>query len=227
MSYRTGPKIVTDGLVLCLDAADRNSYPGTGSTWGDLSGNGNNGTFGASTAAPTFSSSNGGCIVFDGSNDYVSTSFAINGTNSFTACCWFKLNTVVKNWHSIVDAYKDSIDRNFQLWVHNNSKLYIYHLGTAHSGDGLLAINTWYNAVFSYSGSGNGILYLNNFVLNASIPKGAGTGGNINVNIGARTDLNSSSHTDGNIAQFSIYNRALSANEVRQNFEATKGRFGL
>ena len=210
--------------MLCLDAADRNSYPGSGSTWGNLSGNGNNGTL---VNGVGYNSGNSGSLSFDGVNDYVSTSFAINGTSSFTACCWFKLNTVVKSWHSIVDAYKNSIDRNFQLWVYNNSKLYIYHLGTAHSGDGLLAINTWYNAVFSYSGSGNGILYLNNFVLNASIPKGTGTGGNINVNIGARKDLNSLSHTDGNIAQVSIYNRALSANEVRQNFEATKGRFGL
>ena len=71
MGLSHSPNIVTDGLVLCLDAANRRSYPGSGNSWLDLSGNGNNGTFGSGTAAPTFSSGNGGSLVFDGSNDYV------------------------------------------------------------------------------------------------------------------------------------------------------------
>ena len=70
MAYRNGPKIVTDGLVLCLDAAIGKSYPGSGTSWTDLSGNGNNGTL---VNGPTFSSANGGSIVLDGVNDYIST----------------------------------------------------------------------------------------------------------------------------------------------------------
>ena len=66
MGLAHSPRIVTDGLVLCVDAASKRSYPGTGTTWTDLKG-GNNGTL---TNGPTFSSANGGSVVFDGTNDY-------------------------------------------------------------------------------------------------------------------------------------------------------------
>ena len=66
----SGPNIVEDGLVLALDAGNTKSYPGSGTTWTDLSGKGNNGTL---TNGPTFDSGNGGAIFFDGGNDYVTT----------------------------------------------------------------------------------------------------------------------------------------------------------
>ncbi len=83
MSLLHSPKIVTNGLVLCLDAASRKSYPGTGNVWRDLSGNGNNGTL---TNGPTFSSANGGSIVFDGIYDPVLgvSNLPISGNASFT-----------------------------------------------------------------------------------------------------------------------------------------------
>ena len=68
MALGHGPTVVTNGLVLALDAADRNSYPGSGTAWTDISGRGNTGTL---TNGPTYSSANGGSIVFDGTNDYV------------------------------------------------------------------------------------------------------------------------------------------------------------
>ena len=73
MSLSRGPKIVTNGLVLYLDAANKKSYPGSGTTWTDLSGNNNTGTL---TNGPTFDSNNGGSIVFDGTNDYVSNTMS-------------------------------------------------------------------------------------------------------------------------------------------------------
>ena len=92
MSLNHSPKIVTDGLVLCLDAASRKSYPGSGTTWFDRSGNGNNGTL---TNGPTFSSDNGGSIVFDGTNDYVNcgTTLGNFGTSNFTINFFFKTST--------------------------------------------------------------------------------------------------------------------------------------
>ena len=75
MSIAGGPDIVENGLVLHLDAADSNSYPGSGTVWTDLSGNGYNGTL---TNGPTFSSSNRGGIVLDGTNDYIYRSASIN-----------------------------------------------------------------------------------------------------------------------------------------------------
>ena len=70
MATNYSPSIVTDGLVLCLDAANTKSYPGSGTTWTDISGRGNNGTL---TNGPTFSSDDGGSIVVDGSNDFILT----------------------------------------------------------------------------------------------------------------------------------------------------------
>ena len=67
MPNNYGPRIVTDGLVLCLDAGNSKSYPGSGTAWNDLSRNGNNGTLNG----PTFNSADRGSIVFDGTNDYV------------------------------------------------------------------------------------------------------------------------------------------------------------
>ena len=78
MAFNNGPRIVTNGLVLCLDASDRNSYPGSGTTWYDVSNNGNHATL---TNGPTFSTSNGGIFTFDGSNDYADVS--LNLRNSF------------------------------------------------------------------------------------------------------------------------------------------------
>ena len=90
-----GPSIITQGLVLALDAADRNSYPGTGTAWTDLSGNGNNGTL---TNGPTYNSANGGSIVFDGSNDYVNFSYNsslnIGGLN-ITLSSWVRPTSLV------------------------------------------------------------------------------------------------------------------------------------
>ena len=81
MGFSRGPKIVTDGLVLCLDAANKKSYPGSGTTWTDLSGQGNNGTL--ANMSTTLDSGNGGSLVFDGVNDFVGTSYnLVNGTDS-------------------------------------------------------------------------------------------------------------------------------------------------
>ncbi len=93
----TGPNIITNGLILELDAANRKSYPGSGTTWTDLSGNGNTGTL---TNGPTFSSANGGSIVFDGVDDYVNcgnaSSLNFERTNSFSFCFWIYPTTFPK-----------------------------------------------------------------------------------------------------------------------------------
>ena len=103
MSVIWGPEIVKSGLVLYLDAGNQNSYPGTGTTWTDISRNNNNGTL---TNGPTFNSENGGSIVFDGTNDYVST--ALTSTNSFTWNVWYKTNTVSNGFRNIISIRTNS-----------------------------------------------------------------------------------------------------------------------
>ena len=73
MSYSNGPTIVTDGLVLALDAGDRNSYPGSGTTWNDLAGSNNLTLYNS----PSFSSNNGGHFLFDGANDYMTIQLSL------------------------------------------------------------------------------------------------------------------------------------------------------
>ena len=86
MGIKYNPRVVTDGLVFCVDAASKRSYLGTGTTWTDLAGS-NNGTL---TNGPTFSSDNGGSIVFDGSDDYVLLGNDINLGTSASITVWIK-----------------------------------------------------------------------------------------------------------------------------------------
>jgi len=232
MSYANGPRIVTDGLVLHLDAANRKSYPGSGSTWYDLSGNGNNGTFGLSTAAPTFSSSNGGSIVFDGVNDYINcgsnNSLDIQG-NSITLGVWLKASSITSNGHVIAkNSYANG---------------YIIHYDTAYeglSGGGFqtanvnnvpfewgenILINNWYYIAYTYDGSLEKGYYNANLVNSKSSSANISSNSSNDLYIGNNSSANDAWH--GNISQVSIYNKALNNSEIRQNFEATKGRFGL
>lgn len=93
MSYHNGPKIVSEGLVLYLDAANSKSYSGTGTTWTDLSGNSNNATL---VNGPTYSSLNGGGIVLDATDDFISitpsASLKVDGDN-FTILSVHKIGT--------------------------------------------------------------------------------------------------------------------------------------
>jgi hypothetical protein len=85
MAFNYSPKIITDGLVLYLDAANTRSYPTNGTIWSDLSRNNNNGTL---INGPTFNSANGGSIVFDGVDDRVSRNSAIDTGQNFTINAW-------------------------------------------------------------------------------------------------------------------------------------------
>ena len=113
MAASAGPDIVEDGLVLYLDAGNEESYPGTGTTWKDLSGNGNDGTL---TNGPTFSGDNTGGITFDGSNDYVDCG-DIDITSSFTLSVWFKGNpTGHGNYCGILNKSNNNNFGNYGLY---------------------------------------------------------------------------------------------------------------
>jgi hypothetical protein len=215
--------IVQSGLVLNLDAGASTSYPGSGTTWTDLSGNGNNGTL---TNGPTFSSANGGSIVFDGTNDIVNTSYV--SSNAFTWSVWFKTDVVSSSFRNIISIRSP----NYILLLLNSStpNLGFWTSDTLTSGSSLstptISTNTWYNVVFVREGNSitggykaylNGVLY-----------------GNANTGTWSTTDtlsfggrVGDTQFLDGNIAQVSIYNRALTASEISQNFNILRGRFGI
>ena len=231
-----GVNIVTDGLVLYLDAANTKSYVSGSTTWNDLSRSGNNGTL---VNGPTFNSGNGGSIVFDGSNDYISTTIptvrSLTGTRS-SISIWFRaVNTTTRG---VLIADWDSAGASLTCRLEISGFLLSSRTigGNINSPGGavtpiqsttLLLNNTWYNVVIQYDGT-NSTLYLNGN-LEASLvttERGSNPTGNNSVSIGRGGAFNGL-YLNGNIAQTLIYNRALTAAEVLQNYNATKGRFGL
>jgi hypothetical protein len=233
MSGKSGPDIVENGLVLCLDAANKFSYPGTGTTWTDLSGNSNNGTL---TNGPTFSAGNQGSIVFDGTNDYVTkTSWISPPTNTFTIGCWVKFSDNVN------DRYLLSFGRDiggstgglalFAYGFNVISDVLIFEFG---SGIGRVSsrivpsLNIWYYLTVTADVT-NVKFYLNGEVKNTSSQGSGAITSSPTLSIGSYVNDSGTPGTyfyAGNIAQVSIYNRSLSATEILQNYNATNSRFG-
>jgi hypothetical protein len=223
-TFRFGlEQIITDGLVLLLDAGNPVSYPGSGTTWTDLSGNGNTGTL---TNGPTYTSANDGSITFDGVDDYILTS-TINhniGTGNFTYSAWV-YPTGLKNGTLCAFMGNGNYAPSFGFDLNG----YPSQLGFFWSGwNGFgttLSLNQWYCVTMTRVGT------LITGYLNANAcPVTYNVGfsmDNAQYVIG-RSGVGYAPDTfKGNIAQVSIYNRALSASEVSQNFNATRSRFGI
>ena len=210
-------KIVTDGLVLCLDAADRNSYVSGSTTWFDVAGS-NNGTL---TNGPTFNTGSGGSIVFDGTNDYVTGSCVLLNANSGSCMSmWVKTSSTTLQ---IISSYDNNTNSGFRFQIYN-TRLY-YTLGLVFDYDTGVNIsdNTWKNIVASTSGS-SALIYINGVLTNTfSIGIMLETTPNFRLGSWYGSDY----FFTGNIATTQIYNRALTAQEVLQNFNAQKSRFGL
>jgi hypothetical protein len=220
MGITYNPRIVTDGLVLALDAANTKSYPGTGTTWTDLSGRGNTGTL---TLGPTYSSANGGSLSFNGSTQYapIGTSAFPFGSSAGTLSCWAKTNTISGSFSWIVSYGTPGAGQSRFLGI-NASTYYFGGYGDDITASGVPA-NTWINMVGVYDGT-NASMYVNGSLVSGPTAKTWNTVAN-NSQIGRQ--VNSTEYWNGNIAQVSIYNRALSAAEVSQNFNALRGRYGI
>ena len=214
----------TGGPVMCLDAGSKISYPGTGTTWTDLSGNANTGTL---VNGPTFNSANSGSIVFDGVNDYASTPYSLSGASAFSCSAWIKTTTVNKE---IMATY--GLGNIFEFWISAGGTVSVYAYGsTLGYRDSVLSVITgnWAYCTGVYNGSGSSLdMYsnglLNNGTLTDTIPSTLNAALQ-NVVIG---NLNSGSYFfNGSMGQATIYNRALSAAEISTNFELTRGRYGI
>jgi Concanavalin A-like lectin/glucanases superfamily len=222
-----GVNIVTNGLVLYLDASNTKSYVSGSTTWNDVSRSENNGTL---TNGPTFNSGNGGSIVFDGSNQYVSIGVnSITGSSAFTLCGWLNVKTHSNYGIALFMGTASTSQSAFIGYVRTAQ------VGTTNSiggglfgvnyGSGILQNTGFHYVCLTYNGGAGGIMV----VYVDGINRVSGT---TTANIGTTSLRMGSSNTgtfiyNGNIAQSSIYNRALSASEVLQNYNATKSRFGL
>ena len=213
--------IVTDGLAIILDAGFTPSYPKNGTTWYDLSGNGNDGTL---TNGPTFDTGDGGSIEFDGTNDEVTYPSTNSADHSVEV--WFNANDLIGTQALIGEgAY-------YRLYLVGSTSLYWWNrAGTGGSITSISYSSTfstaqWYHAVGVTESGSERKLFLNGIeVASESTAINFGTG-STNGSI-ANGFPNASLFFHGKIAGAKKYNRALSASEVLQNFNAQKGRFGL
>lgn len=215
-----GPNIVKDGLKLYTDAGSPNSfYNKTGTIWKDISGNGNNGTL---VNSPTYSSTNGGSIAFDGTNDLVNFGpFSLLTGSNFSLSFWVKLNV-----NNIVHV-PITKDIQFSVAFFNNQISYADGSNWNYSAFGFYSnfiTNTWYNIAAIRNGT-NVTLYSNSAII-ASITFGGSVTGNAN-NFYLGAYAGTSNFFNGNISSMYIYNKSLTSNEVIQNYNVQKTRFGL
>ena len=226
--------IVQQGLVLNLDAGNPYSYAGAGTVWYDVSGNSNNGTL---TNGPTYNADVGGNIVFDGSNDYVAVTSAasIKNTSNLSLEGWVFISSAMNYYGGIIGKGISDSQEEYCLLVHSvNSKVYMdVGAGGGPYTDATFSfsLNTWYHIIGTHeriAGSSAIKIYVNGSLLSSSTisPTSAVNDNTTNVSIGSRYD-GGNSVWNGKIATARIYTRTLSAAEVLQNYNATKGRFGL
>jgi hypothetical protein len=236
------PAVVTNGLVLNVDAGFTPSYPTTGTTWYDLSSNGYNGTL---TNGPTFNSANNGSISLDGIDDYVNIGNQANlqmGTGDFTVCLWIKINNPpvsalnILIWSKNAPAAAAGYGIGFFYGGGNSNKL-LWGTANGTTAVEILSQNAfpellgaWGHIVMvrQNGSTNNGCFYINNqYQAIASSATMINVNTNTDMVIGNTSDRYGSYWTKGNYAIAQIYNRALSAAEVSQNYNAQKGRFGL
>jgi hypothetical protein len=217
-----GPNIVYDGLVLYLDAANNKSYVSGSTTWTDISRSGLSGTL---TNGPTFNTGSGGNIALDGSNDFVSFGnvAALNFTTPFSIGCWFRANTTQPSVDSAIMGNINGTYTGYILWYNSSTVDFYFNSGVRANSTTTILTNTWYHVMGIWTGAAAQI-YLNG-TLNVSSAYSTPPGnGNPLFTIG---QYQSGRNFAGNVTLCTAYNRALSATEVLQNYNATKGRFGL
>jgi len=222
--------LVTEGLVLNLDAAKADSYPGSGTVWRDLSGNGNNGTL---TNGPTFSGiGKQGSIVFDGTNDYVELLSSYNTiTSSGTVEIAIKFNGTNVYKHVWVFDKSDNPEIRLSTELTGDFGFQVYDNGGYKFRATPITPDTYRDTwiyVQAVWGNNDYRIYLNgSLVSNQSY-------GGVITNTGSATTSRlgnypraGGSQFNGSIGTFRIYNRALSQAEITQNFNALKGRYGI
>lgn len=224
MSYNNGPKITTDGLILFLDASNPKSYQGSGTSWVDLSGNNINGTLAGGTS---FNNSNSGNMSFDGIDDKVTfPNTTVSTTSGMTIEVWFKTSSGTKyqDIFDLADAYGVWIVTNFASA--GTGKIVTSFNTTTGYISSNYSTNQWYCVVLAGSGTSN-FQYVNGTLTGTASQTVASS---INFNtarIGNVDGDRASEYLVGNVASLKMYNRMLSQNEVLQNYNSTKAKFGL
>ena len=222
MSLFHSPSLVTSGLVLCLDAGNTKSYPGSGTTWTDLSGNGNTVTL---TNGAGY---DGNSLIYDGTTQYTNVDLPALKTASVTWSVWFKQTKAHTGGdNTMIAGITDGVGWRYGSGISVTSLMYFgIANGTNYSVNIPVTLNVWVHVVGTFSG-GTLNMYKNGILATS----GAGVLSYVASNLfsiawGGPGYL-TSARFGGNIGQISHYSRALSAAEVQQNFNALRGRYGI
>jgi hypothetical protein len=240
MSYSNGPKILTNGLVLCLDAANRKSYAGSGTIWRDLSANDYSGSL---TGGPTFNTTNGGRMEFDGADDVCTTSVVSPSagipTNNFTYEVWCRpagtINlateatsgtTALSSERTVIGPINYGSNSGAGLSVGTNGICVIEH-GSSYLPSLLTATvtisNTLISQIIAVYTNKQPSLYINGTFIKTGLTS-------LKTTVyGDFKQVGSGPYSPflGSISIAKVYNRVLSLTEIKQNYDANKGRFGL
>jgi surface protein len=217
--------IITDGLILNVDAGFDGSYPASGTTWRDLSVSGNNGTL---TNNPGFYDNGGGGIVFDGTDDFVNlgNQQSLQFTNNFSSFCWLYKNVnqyqkgLVGNASYNNGGWQMSLANNFDKFV----VIFNSNAEQALSSNSTLNAKQWYHCGFTFL---DGVLriYIDGVFNSQSTGRTITTNtNNFVIGKGAQGGWGS---FNGNLSSVQVYNRALSESEILQNYNAMKDRFAF
>ena len=242
MAFGNGPRIVTEGLVLAVDAADRNSYAGSGNVWNNLGIGDYTGTL---TNGPTFSAADGGSILFDGTNDYINSSvFPVTSPFSFYTGS-FTLEAIVKpiayqtgsyfGLANMVMMKGNASTYNYAMQVTNDTTVSFIKRGSTESLQGhVFTVPSMRNRIssitFTINAAGTTVTcYFNGNLIGSTAIAGTPIqpGANDPIWIGGLSTGNLGTQFIGNIYGIKIYNIPLSAAQVAQNVAAVKSRYTL
>lgn len=217
MSFSFSPKTVTNGLSLYMDAGNPNSCATGSTSWLDLTANGNNGILASGSAYNSGSSGLGGNVTFDGTNDFVAVRSTPSIRNqSFTFCAW--VNPIAGGIRTIIGNF---VGGGPQFRIENVNNLTLLDQGLSNMGQssGVVTNGVWNHVCVTYSNP-TIVFYINGTSSGGATTARTFTFGSL-LGIGyAPSEL-----FKGNMAQVQMYNRALTALEIRQNYNVTKIRY--
>ena len=226
MSRHHGPQTVMDGLALYLDAGNPKSYPGTGTLWKDLSGNGNHGTL---MMGPTSTPSS---IVFDGVDDYVTlgTRPSLSFTEEETVIWWCRPTNIDMDRRAHVGARRSGFLTIYgsQLGYESTNHLGLWQ-NNLYTASGVVQNNTWQQFCFTFIANGPIVLYRNGIKVGEKTAVGSQAVASAEYLIGTEAfgGWGTPMYFMGDISIVQNYSRSLSASEIKQNFSAVRGRYGI
>jgi hypothetical protein len=229
MSVNYNPATPTDGLVLCLDTANRRSYPGSGTTWFDLSGKGNNGTL---TNGPTLNTGFGGGISFDGTDDRATSTMFLQSSFPYSISAFFR-TTKTSGIQRITTLHKANTNLGFfSLRISDGGAIsanaYADTGNESFAVGSIISTNIWYHAVAVFASATDRKIYLNGKLeatdtTSIAIPATIDYAGFGSIN----WSTGHIQYFQGQLDDIRIYSRALSPSEIYQLFSSKRGRFNV